>query len=338
MSAYLADMRTGPCAGPDRFETRGAALVLGMALVLPLVVSDYRLFQATMAMSMAIAVLGLNLLVGYSGQLSLGHGAFFALGAYTVAVFVKHVGLAWWCALPIAATACFVSGFLFGWPALRLKGHHLALATFALALAVPQLLKSRHLERWTGGVQGILLPRPEAPAGWPLSADQWLYAITLSIAVAMFVVARNLVRGRIGRAMAAIREQPIAAAAMGVNVPYVKAMTFGISALYAGVAGALAAVAASYVAPDSYGMFMSILFLVGAVVGGLGSVGGSLAGALFIQFVPGVADDLSKSAPSAIYAAFLILAIYVMPAGFAGLVRKVRRSLSARRVINCSVD
>jgi len=341
-SSVARDLRAGASASAPRapspvpvagFQWRrlwGAGVVLALAIALPFFTSDYRLFQATMAMIMALAVLGLNMLVGYNGQLSLGHGAIYALGAYTAAVLIEHAGFPWWATLPVAAAVCFVFGFLFGWPALRLKGHYLALATFALALATPQLLKHKAIEPWTGGVQGIVLMKPEAPDGWPLSPDQWLYGLTLLVTVFMFVLAWNILRGRLGRATIAIREQPIAASAMGINVPYVKAMTFGISALYTGVAGALGAVAAAFVAPDSFGMFVSVFFLVGAVVGGLGTIAGAIVGGIFIQFVPNIADQISKSAPSAIYALFLILSMYVMPMGFVGLVRSLRRRRQAR--------
>lgn len=315
-------------------NARGARVVVAMALVaalvLPLVLSDYRLFLVTMTLISAIAVLGLNMLVGYNGQLSLGHGAIYAIGAYVTAVLIEHAGMPWWATLPIAGGVCFVFGFLFGWPALRLKGHYLALATFALALATPQLLKHKLLEPWTGGVQGIVLNKPVAPWGWKLSSDQWLYLVVLGVACLLFVAAWNILRGRLGRATIAIREQPIAAAAMGVNVPYVKAMTFGISALYTGVAGALGAVATAFVAPDSFGMFVSVFFLVGVVVGGLGTISGALVGAAFIQFVPNVADQISKSAPSAIFAAFLIACMYLMPQGFVGLLRSGLKRFGGR--------
>jgi len=323
-SAATAPMPSAS-ASLDWGRLGGVLLVLAIAIALPFFTSDYRLFQATMALIMAIAVLGLNMLVGYNGQLSLGHGAIYALGAYTTAILIDQASFPWWATLPVAGLVCFVFGFLFGWPALRLKGHYLALATFALALATPQLLKYKLLEPWTGGVQGIVLTKPEAPAGWPISSDQWLYGITLAITALMFLLAWNVLRGRLGRATIAIREQPIAASAMGINVAYVKAMTFGISALYTGVAGALGAVAAAFVAPDSFGMFVSVFFLVGAVVGGLGTISGAIVGGIFIQFVPNVADQISKSAPSAIYALFLILSMYVMPLGFVGLLTKLLR-------------
>lgn len=319
-----------PRAGASAWQRAGLAALAAVALALPLVLSDYRLFLVTMTLITAIAVLGLNMLVGYNGQLSLGHGAIYAIGAYASAILMQHAAFPWWATLPVSAALCFVFGFLFGWPALRLKGHYLALATFALALATPQLLKYKHLEPWTGGVGGIVLTKPEAPFGWKISADQWLYLVVLAIAAALFLLAWNLLRGRLGRAMVAIREQPIAASAMGVNVPYVKAMTFGVSALYTGVAGSLGAIATAFVAPDSFGMFVSIFFLVGAVVGGLGTISGALVGAAFIQFVPNVADQISKSAPSAIFAAFLIASMFLMPQGFVGLLRAGARRWCAR--------
>ena len=300
-----------------------------VALAVPFVLSDYRIFLVTMTLITAIGVLGLNMLVGYNGQLSLGHGALYAIGAYVTAILMEHADFAWWATLPVSAVVCFIFGFLFGWPALRLKGHYLALATFALALATPQLLKHKALEAWTGGVQGIVLLKPDAPFGLKLSADQWLYLVVLAIAAFMFLCAWNMLRGRLGRATVAIREQPIAASAMGVNVPYVKAMTFGISALYTGVAGSLGAVATAFVAPDSFGMFVSVFFLVGAVVGGLGTISGALIGAAFIQFVPNVADQISKSAPSAIFAGFLLLCMFLMPQGFVGLAKSCMRRLRA---------
>lgn len=312
------------------WQRAGLAALVAVLLTLPVVLSDYRLFLVTMTLITAIAVLGLNMLVGYNGQLSLGHGAIYAMGAYVTAILIDKAGFPWWATLPVSAAACFVFGFAFGWPALRLKGHYLALATFALALATPQLLKHKALEPWTGGVQGIVLSKPDAPFKWKLSQDQWLYLCVLAVAAVLFVVAWNLLRGRLGRATVAIREQPIAASAMGVNVAYVKAMTFGISALYTGVAGSLGAVATAFVAPDSFGMFVSIFLLVGVVVGGLGTVWGAVLGAAFIQFVPNVADQISKSAPSAIFAAFLIASMFLMPQGLAGLIRSAWRKWGPR--------
>ncbi len=216
------------------------------------------MFQLTLALAYAIALLGLNMLTGYNGQISLGHGAFYAIGAYTAAILMDRFGVPYWLTLPAAAAVCLVAGFLFGLPALRLEGLYLALATFALALATPQLLKSKHVEQWTGGVQGIVILKPDAPFGLPLDQDQWLYFFTLAVAALMFLLAWNLLRGRIGRALVAIRDHPIAAEAMGVDISLYKALTFGVSAMYTGVGGALGAIAVQFVAPDSFTLFLSI--------------------------------------------------------------------------------
>ena len=278
------------------------------------------MFQLTLVLAYAFVLLGLNMLTGYNGQISLGHGAFYAIGAYTAAILMDKFGVPYWLTLPAAAAVCLVAGFLFGLPALRLEGLYLALATFALGVALPQLLKYKHFEHWTGGVQGIVIIKPDAPFGLPVNADQWLYLFTLGVAALMFILGVNLLRGRIGRALVAIRDQPIAAEAMGVDISLYKALTFGVSAMYTGVGGALGAIAVQFVAPDSFTIFLSIAFLVGIVVGGLASVSGAIYGALFIQFVPNIADQISKAAPWAIYGVFLIACMFLMPGGIAQVV------------------
>ena len=295
------------------------AVALAVALSLPLLVSNFRLFQFTQVGIYAIALLGLNMLTGYNGQISLGHGAFYAVGAYTTAIMIDRWQVPYPVTIVAAGVVCLVVGFLFGIPALRLEGLYLALATFALALAVPQILK--YFEHWTGGSQGIVLSKPAPPWGLKISPDQWLYLFTLAILVVLFVLARNLLAGRTGRAIVAIRDNPIAAQAMGVNTALYKSLTFGVSAAYTGVAGALSALAIAFVAPDSFDVFRSITFLVGIVIGGLASISGAIFGALFIQFVPNWAQDISKAAPWAIYGVFLIVFMYVMPRGIAGALR-----------------
>jgi branched-chain amino acid transport system permease protein len=296
---------------------------LAVACVLPFVIQGYQAFQITFVMIYAIALLGLNLLTGYNGQISIGHGAFFAVGAYAVAILIDHYSVPYLVTIPIAGLVCFACGFLFGLPALRLEGHYLALATFALGVAVPQFLKNKGLEPWTGGSNGIVLTKPDAPFGLPISPDQWLYFLTLLIAIAMFALAANLLRGRVGRALIAIRDDPTAATAMGVNTTLYKATTFGVSALYTGIAGGLSAIAVQFVAPDSFTVFVSIGFLVGIVIGGLSSISGAVFGAIFIQFVPNLADQISKAAPWAIYGVFLILFVFFMPTGVTGAFRKL---------------
>ena len=297
------------------------ALVLLAACILPLALSNYHVFQFTLVLVYAIALLGLNLLTGYNGQISLGHGAFYAIGAYCAAILMDKFGVPYWATLPVAGAVCLVVGFLFGLPALRLEGLYLALATFALGVSMPQLLKYHHLEKWTGGVQGIVIVKPNAPFGLPISQDQWLYYFTLAVLLLMFGLAWNLLRGRVGRALVAIRDQHTAAEAMGVNTALYKSLTFGVSAMYTGIAGALGAIAIQFVAPDSFDIFLSITFLVGIVIGGLASIPGAIYGAIFIQFVPNIADEISKAAPWAIFGIFLIGFVYVMPFGVAGAIR-----------------
>jgi branched-chain amino acid transport system permease protein len=299
----------------------GVAALVALACVLPFVVSNYRVFQFTLVLVYAIALLGLNMLTGYNGQISLGHGAFYAIGAYTAAILMVKFGVPYWLTLPIAGLVCAVVGFLFGLPALRLEGLYLSLATFALGVALPQILKYKGIEHWTGGAQGIVITKPDAPAWSGLSQDQWLYFVALTVMLLMFWLGWNLLRGRIGRAMVAIRDQPTAARAMGVDTAMVKSMTFGVSAMYTGVAGALGAIAIQFVAPDSFTIFLSISLVVGIVIGGLASISGAIWGALFIQFIPNVADEISKAAPWAIYGLFLIGFMYVMPTGVAGFIR-----------------
>ena len=305
--------------------TRNNLLLIGILLVvacaLPFVASNYRTFQLTLVLVYAIALLGLNILTGYNGQISLGHGAFYALGAYCAAILMDKMGAPYWATVPVAGAVCLVAGFLFGLPALRLEGLYLALATFALGVATPQLLKYHHLEKWTGGVQGIVIPKPEAPFGLPLNADQWLYFFTLAVTLGMFFLGWNLLRGRIGRALMAIRDHHVAAEAMGVHNALYKSLAFGVSALYTGVAGALSAIAVQFVAPDSFNIFVSIVFLIGIVVGGLASISGALYGAFFIQFIPNIADDISTAAPWAIFGIFMIAFVYLMPTGVAGAIR-----------------
>jgi branched-chain amino acid transport system permease protein len=305
--------------GGATVKTVGLALVLAVACALPFAMSGFRVFQFTQVLIYAIAILGLNMLTGFNGQISLGHGAFYGIGAYTTAIMIDkwNIGYGW--TIPVAAAVCLVVGFLFGRPALRLEGLYLALATFALALAVPQILK--YFEHWTGGSQGIVLSKPKPPWGLPLNEDQWLYFVTLGVLIVLFVLASNLLHGRTGRAIVAIRDNHIAAETMGINSALYKSVVFGVSAAYTGVAGALSGIAIAFVAPDSFDIFLSFTLLTGVVIGGLATISGAIFGALFVQFVPNWAQDISKAAPWAIFGTFLIVFMYVMPHGIAGFLR-----------------
>ncbi len=329
------------------FPKKWLVILIGLAVIVPLfqpvlpdIVSDYRLFLVSTMIIAAIAVLGLNLLTGFNGQISLGHGAFYAVGAYTAAILMDHAGMPYYATLPCAAVVCFIVGYLFGLPALKLEGHYLALATFALALAVPQILKYKWLEGLTGGVQGIVLSKPEVPFGLPLTEDQWLYYYCLAVMLVLFWAAHNILRSRSGRAMMAIRDYAIAADTMGIDTALYKTVTFGISAAYTGIAGALSASAIAFVAPDSFNIFLSIKFLIGLVVGGIGSLAGSVVGGIFYVLVDNSAQALSTFIKNdlglqfdlsayTVFGILLILLMYLMPMGIVGgvyiLVRRLQR-------------
>src|SRR5215475_15310862 len=248
-------------AVPKRAMTLGAGTSLVILLVLlafPFLVKNFWVFQMTRVLYLGLAVLALNILTGGSGQFSLGQSAFFALGAYTSAILMEHANMNYALTIPIEGLVAFAAGYLFGKPALRLSGIYLALATFALAVAMPQLLKLHFLEGLTGGVQGLTVMKPDAPFGIPMSADMWVYYFTLAITIALYVGAVNLLRSRSGRAFMAIRDNEIAASAMGVDVAFYKTLAFGVSAGITGIAGGLGAIAVQFVAPDGYTITLAI--------------------------------------------------------------------------------
>ena len=295
-----------------------------LAAALAFVVSDYRLFQLTEVVIYAAAILGLTLVTGFNGQISLGHGAFYAAGAYVTAILMSLYDVPYWATLLPAAVVCGIIGFSVGLPALRLGGLYLALTTFALAVATPQLLKHDWLEPWTGGVQGLVIDKPDPPWGLPLSADQWLYLFSLAVSAAMFILANNLLRGRVGLALRAIRDNPLAAEATGIDVAQFKTRTFAVSAMITGVAGSLGAIAVGFVAPDSFTLLLSITLFVGFVVGGPTQIAGPVFGGLFITFLPNLAETISKAAPGAIYGVVLIGVMFLLPSGIAGGIARLR--------------
>ncbi|MBO4226065.1 MULTISPECIES: branched-chain amino acid ABC transporter permease [Bradyrhizobium] len=319
-------------AVPKRAMTLGygTSLVVLAALILtPLFVKNFIIFQMTMLLIYGLAVLALNILTGGSGQFSLGQSAFYAIGAYTTAILMEHFNVNYALTLPVAGVVCFGAGFLFGQPALRLSGIYLALATFALALAMPQLLKLGFLEHWTGGVQGLVVTKPDAPFGLPLSQDMWLYYFTLAVSIGIYVASVNLLRSRSGRALMSIRDNEIAASAMGVNVALYKTLAFGVSAGITGIAGGLGAIAVQFVAPDGYTITLAISLFVGMVVGGVGWLPGSIVGSAFIIFVPNIAEGISKGLSGAVFGVLLFLVIYLVPHG-ARQVALIAQQLAAK--------
>lgn len=332
VSEPLAEPAPGPAAAAPaaRGYARWAGLAVAAALLvyLPFYFEPFRVFQFTMVMVYAVALLGLNLLVGYSGQISLGHGAFFAVGAYASAILMDRYEVPYLATLPVAAVLTFALGLALGVPALRLRGLHLALVTLSIAIFLVPLLK--RFSTLTGGSMGLTVPKPAAPAGVPLADDQWLYFLALVGTGAAFLATRNLLRSRAGRALQAIRENEAAAEVLGVRLSFYKTSAFAWSAMFAGAAGSVYTWAIGYVSPDSFTITLSITMLAGLVVGGLGSLSGPLYGAVFVMFVPSLAQDVNKAAPGVIFGLLIILVMYVAPTGLAGL---VRRGLGAGRAL-----
>jgi branched-chain amino acid transport system permease protein len=300
-----------------------------VALLIPFMFGPYRVGQFTLVLVYAVAALGLNLLVGYNGQISLGHGAFFALGAYTTAILMEKASVPYLLAVPAAGAVCFAAGWLFGVPALRLRGLYLALVTLGLAVAFPQLIK--RFDGLTEGTQGLVVTQPTAPSWLPVADDQFLYLLSLAVAALAFAFAWNLTRGQLGRSVKAVRDGEIAASTLGVNLASMKTRMFAISAALAGIGGALYVFAIGFVAPEAFTLTISFAFLAAIVVGGLATISGALFGALFIEFVPEWSSDVNDALTGVIYGGVLIVFMWLLPDGAAGLVRRLRALVGRRR-------
>jgi branched-chain amino acid transport system permease protein len=347
--------------GPALFGVKLAVFLAGAVTIalLPQFMGELRLQQFTFVAIYFIALLGLNILTGYNGQISLGHGAFMGVGAYVAALLMLGEanlelltlqnapdwlplgdGMRPVFTLPIAGLVTGIIGIAFGVPALRLAGVSLALATFAVAVSLPIL--ARRFDELTGGGGGLVLPLPSTPFGWDISTRHWLYYEAWVAAGILFVLAWLLVRGRIGRAWRSIRDGEIAAVSSGVSPALYKTLAFGVSSAYAGVAGALLAIEVSFVNPDTFPLALSILLLASVVIGGLGSLTGVIFGALLLEFLPIYSQDppfgtfeLSTQAPSVVFGAILIVIMLLLPGGAAGLFRRIgaltQRALGGRR-------
>ena len=314
----------------------GFAGALVLIALVPTWVDVFRAYEFGYVGIYFSAVLGLNILTGYTGQISLGHGAFMAIGGYTTAILVVDHGVKDVWTLPIAGLVAGVIGFLFGVPALRLSGPYLALATFAVAVSFPAVIEKiddRDIQLF--GEDGLTASiTPLNVFGHELLFEEWIYYISWTVAAVLFVVAWLLLRGRPGRAFRAVRDSEVAASSSGVYPAAYKTLAFGISAFYAGVAGGLYAMATTFVNPQTYPIALSLTLLVGAVVAGLGSLWGILAGAIVIQYLPDVAGRLSNEpgVPSVIYGVVLIGLMLILPGGVAGLLRLASRPLTSWRL------
>ena len=302
--------------------------------------------QLTDIAVLALAALSLNMLIGFTGQISIGHSAFFGIGAYTLAILVADHGWSPGWTYPVAAVVCFVVGVLVGVPALRLKGLYLTLVTLALAQIFPALV--RKFDDFTGGSQGIGGLNYDAPSWTGLESGrqgraEWLYWVALITLGLGYLLVRNLVKSRFGRAMIAVRDNTTAAAVMGVNVAFTKTITFGLSASLAGMAGCTFALRQTQASPNNtnFTILGSIIFLVIMVVGGAASLLGPLIGAVVYYrveeftrevpdktWLPGFVQDFLVDRiglATLVFAALLILLMFVAPTGIVGLAKRLGR-------------
>jgi branched-chain amino acid transport system permease protein len=298
-----------------------AVALIAIAYWLPTYFEAFRVRQLSNVLCFSMAVLGLALLTGFNGQISVGHGAFFGVGAYTTAILVADHGWGHLTTLPAAAAISFVVGLVVGLPALRIKGLYLALVTLALATIFPLLIQ--RFSDLTGGTQGKAVPRIEVPESLGLAEDQFIFYIQLVVLVVLVLLVRNLISSRVGRGLIAVRDNDIAAEVVGVNVAAYRVLTFGVSAMLAGIGGSLWVYQNPFVDSGSFTVTRSIQFLAAMVIGGATSIFGPIIGALFIEFVPEYASDVDAQLSNVIYGGLLIGLMLVLPGGLVGGLKRI---------------
>jgi len=296
------------------------SILLILAIIAPLFVSSHWVYELTGVMIFAIAALGLNLITGYTGAISLGHNAFFALGAYVSVLSLIYLDLGYISSTIVGALVCFIVGVLVGIPAQRLRGLYLVLVTLILAMTVTPV--SKFFRAYTGGSAGLLVDQPFPPEWFSLGPDAWLYYIALIVLLIIYTITWNLVGGSTARVLAGVRENELAASSMGVNIHFYKVLFFALGSALAGIGGALQAFMIGFIGPDSFELTLSIGFLAAVVVGGLGTISGALIAGFFLQFVPAFASDISQALSGAVYGGILILCMFLMPRGLAGSLRR----------------
>lgn len=330
-TTYRADMalRRKP------LEKARMAVFTVFVLVFPFVATPYWLNLGNQIAIATVGALGLNLLVGYTGQISLGQGAFMAIGAYGAGILTARFGVPFWLGIPAASLLTAAAGLLFGLPSLRLKGLYLAIATLAAQQIVEWLIT--HWTALTGGTEALVVPAPRL-FGVRLNTDFNMYWILLAAAAATALVVANLMRSRVGRAFVAIRDQDIAASAIGVNVFGYKLLAFATSSFIVGMAGALLAYYRSIVTWERFTIEVSISYLAMIIIGGLGTISGSFFGATLIVLLPAMISTLGRSfqdgAPAVAallpyvqqgaFGLVIILFLILEPEGLARLWRNVK--------------
>ncbi len=329
---------------PDRWRVIGSiAVLLAFLCWMPFTIGSFRTFQLTTVATWAIVAMGLNILTGYNGQISLGHGAFVTLGAYTAAVltdskehlaFIDSTPWPFWTTIVMGGLIAAAAGFAVGVPALRLSGPYLAVATLGLVLALPSVLTK--YDGFSGGRLGLRVPQPPPPTFLEdlLNRDQWFFFMALISAVLLAAIAWLIVRSRWGRAFVAVRDSEVAAAAVGIDVSRTKVTAFTISAFYAGIAGAIYFTFFGRISPETIGIVLSINFFTAVVIGGLGSILGSIIGGFVVVFLPDLSTEAAtgffgeqqgKQLWPAVYGSVLIGVIILMPHGVAGFLSRLAR-------------
>jgi branched-chain amino acid transport system permease protein len=296
------------------------------AILLPNVFSDFWLYVLCLVGINSIGTLGINILTGYTAQVSLGHASFVGIGAYTTAILSHQFGFPFWLTFPSAVMVTSFMGLMLGLPCLRLKGLYLAVATLAFAWAVPEvILKGSFL---TGGYSGISL-EPLKILGLSLKSHRLFYYLMLFILLLSMWTVTNIMHSRFGRAFIALRDSEEGARAMGVDISVYKTLAFVLCAALAGICGNLYAYLVGTVTPYDFGFGMSIYFLVAIIIGGTGSILGSILGGAFITFIPLFSSGF-RDLPNIIFGAFLIVVILLMPGGLAGFLNSISKRLQRR--------
>lgn len=316
-------------ASPERTLRAVSAIAIAAALLLvPFVFPSFLVYQVSVVLTYSIAILGLNLLMGFNGQISVAHGVFFAIGGYTTAIFMTRYGVHYLATLPLAVAMAAMLGLLVGVPALRWQGLPLAFVTFGLAVLVPPV--ALKLEPITNGATGISMPKPEAPSWFLGNQDEFLYLLCLMGVGLCVLIAWRLTRGDTGRSLRAARDNGLIAESLGVNLTKVRVAAFTTSAGFAGFGGGLFAIVNAYVSPESFQMTMSFNFLVGAIVGGITSISGAFIGALFIVFLPEWSAHMNIALSGLIYGAVMVGMMLVARDGVVGLLGTLSGVVIAR--------
>jgi branched-chain amino acid transport system permease protein len=320
MSAATDIMRvTRPRASPG-WGTAVVGICLLFACAAPLALNGYGLYLLTLTEIFVLVALGLNLLTGYAGQISLCHASFFGVGAYATAILTQKAGLPYLLSLLLGALLTTAIGALAAVPALRLKNIYLAIATLGFGVVLQKItFEWRGL---TGGGGGLALTPPSI-AGYELGAIG-LYYLTLILMTVGLFGAWNVSRGRTGRALLVIKDSEIAAGSLGIHASRYKVTAFAISAFYAAIAGGLFAYLVRYINPESFSVGLSISFLSMVVIGGLGTIGGSILGAIFYVIVPELLRGI-KDAPGLVFGLLLVIVMVFMPQGLWGMLRRLGR-------------